>query len=85
MFQDHGKSNKFSESFNNMMYQDNSLWAASRLQQRLSLGHKAREQKRERERAKLLGLVDRRALAAHYRDNFSVRVDPKDIERLTEK
>ena len=51
--QTYGKSTGFSESFNSIMYQDNSLWAASRLQQRLNLGHEKREIKRERERAKI--------------------------------
>ena len=32
IFDQFGRSTKFSDSFNNMMYQDNSLWAASRLQ-----------------------------------------------------
>ena len=31
IFDQFGRSTKFSDSFNNMMYQDNSLWAASRL------------------------------------------------------
>ena len=85
IFDQFGRSTKFSDSFNNMMYQDNSLWAASRLQQRLSHGQKQRELKRERERAKLQSLIDRRALAARYLQDHGIRVDLKDIERLTEK
>ena len=38
LFQEFGKSSKFSDSFNNNMYQDNSLWAATRLNQRLNQG-----------------------------------------------
>lgn len=79
------KSSKFSDSFNNMMFQDNSLWAASRLQVRLNDGNKLREAKREREKTKLQSVLDRRALAAHYRDNYGIRVDSNIVERLTEK
>ena len=75
----------FSDSFNNMMFQDNSLWAASRLKSALIGGNKHREQKRERERARMQSLIDRRSLAAHYKENFGIRVDASDIERLTEK
>ena len=41
--------------------------------------------KREREREKLQSLIDRRALAARYLNEFGIRVDNHDIERLTEK
>ena len=41
--------------------------------------------KRERERAKLQSLIDRRELAAHYFENYGIRVNNDDIERLTEK
>ena len=67
------------------MYQDNSLWAASRLHLRLSHGNGVHEVKRERERAKLQSILDRRALAAHYKDNYGIKVDINVIERLTEK
>lgn len=30
-------------------------------------------------------IIDRRALAAKYRDNYGIRVDPIEIEKLTEK
>jgi len=67
------------------MYQDNSLWAASRLNLRLSHGNSIREVKLERERAKLQNTLARRTLAAHYRDNYGIKVDINTIERLTEK
>ena len=67
------------------MYQDNSLWAASRLKRNLSLGQKKREEKRERERDKMQSLVDRRNLAAYYRTNYGICVNSNDVERLTEK
>lgn len=30
-------------------------------------------------------IIDKRALAAHYRDNYGINVDLNEIERLTEK
>ena len=30
-------------------------------------------------------IIDRRALAAKYRDNYGIRIDPAEIEKLTEK
>lgn len=85
LFSTYGKTTRFSESFNNMMFQDNSLWAASRLQQRLTHGNHFREAKMERERAKLQSLLDRRALATHYKEKYGIKVDSRTIERLTEK
>ena len=68
-----------------MMYQDNSLWSATRLQQRLLHGQKMRQQKRERELIKLQTIVDKRALAAYYKENYGIRIDSTEVERLTEK
>ena len=68
-----------------MMYQDNSLWSATRLQQRLMHGQKMRQQKRERELIKLQTIVDKRALAAYYKENYGIRIDSTEVERLTEK
>jgi len=85
LFQEFGKTTKFTDSFNNLMYQDNSLWAASRLQKRLNQGHQLRDSKRERERAKLQSIIDRRALAALYKEKHGIRIDNHEVERLTEK
>ena len=68
-----------------MMYQDNSLWAASRLKNRLSVGQEMRELKREREMNKLKSTLDKRALAEFYRSNLGITIDSREIERLTEK
>ena len=38
----HGRNQSFTRSFGNVMYQDNSLWAASRLKSRLVDGFKDR-------------------------------------------
>ena len=56
MCTEYGKSSNFSESFNNIMYEDNSLWAATRFKQRLTSGQEQRELKREREMAKMKSL-----------------------------
>ena len=48
-----GKSALFTESFNQNMFQDNSLMAASRQRQRLLFGHKQKQIKREKEIQKL--------------------------------
>ena len=48
-------------------------------------GQKMRQQKRERELIKLQTIVDKRALAAYYKENYGIRIDSTEVERLTEK
>ena len=55
------------------------------MQQQLQHGSKQKAMRNMRERIKLQGIVDRRALAAHYLEEYGVRIDNDSIERLTER
>ena len=44
-----------------------------------------RQYKREREMAKMRSIVDKRALGAHYRETYGIRVSENDLIQLTEK
>ena len=68
-----------------MMYQDNSLWAASKFKDRLTVAQEMRLLKQEREMNKLKGMLDKRNLVHFYDTNYGIKIDPLKIERLSEK
>ena len=64
--QSYAKSGQFSSSFNQMMYQDNSLMAASRQKQRLIQGYRMKQIKAQKEIDKLTSIKTRREIADFY-------------------
>ena len=44
-----------------------------------------RQRKREREMDKMRSIIDKRALGAHYRETYGIRVTENDLTQLTEK
>ena len=79
------RSDIFTSSFNQIMYQDNSLMAASRHRQRLLEGHRLKQVRREREIQKLESIQTRRMLADSYLKHHGITSTEKDVEMYSEK
>ena len=78
------KSHNFSDSFNSVMYEDNTLFTASKHYQRLTVGHHEWVQKKENKVAELQSLINRRKMATQYKNKFGICIKSEEVKRLSE-
>ena len=81
----HGRNHSFTSSFSTVMYQDNSLDAATRIKTRFFQSHKEKQLKRQRELRKLEDMQAKRNLVELYAEKYKITCDHDNIYKLSTK